>query len=117
MSFESSPISGDNSGWVTTIEFIHVLDFRFYDFELGLEPPNSEDFEFGLIELRSSTLLERFVSTGAVRRTAMPVTNESDLHHYRIAFDDHGIYDVVCVDIRVSREKVSKKESSTEADY
>ncbi|MDT4988274.1 MAG: hypothetical protein QOI74_2368, partial [Micromonosporaceae bacterium] len=30
----------------------------------------------------------------------------SDLHHYRIAFDDHGTYDIVCTRVEVAYERV-----------
>ncbi len=93
--------------WVTVLRFARVLDLRFSDFELGLDAPNHQDFAYALIALVDSEILKSFAHSKALTRTAMPVLNHSDLHHYRIAFDDHGVYDIVCVRVEVSYERVT----------
>ena len=105
--FDSSPRDGEGMNWVTTLRFAHVLDLRFYDFELGIDLPDREDFAYALTRLSGSEILRRFADSGALTRTAMPVLRDSDLQHYRIAFDDHGTYDIVCTGIEISYERVA----------
>ena len=105
--FDSSPIDRDGMNWVTILRFTHVLDFRFSDFELGLELSNGQDFAYALIRLVNSEILRKFADSKALTRTAMPVLSDSDLNHYRIAFDDHGTYDIVCAGIEISYERVA----------
>lgn len=102
MAFNSSLLGPDRHYWVTEIRFIHVLDFGFKDFDLGLDLVNPDDFKYALIEVRESEIIRRFRETGALVRVASPVVNVDDLRHYRIAFDDHGTYDVVALGIEAS---------------
>jgi hypothetical protein len=112
MRFSASALDAERTNWQTILRFIHVLDFRFYDWELGLPKPNPSDVAFDLIELESSDTLDSFASTGALQRTAMPVTKLSDLRHYRITFDDHGTYDIVCTRLEVAHERVRHSSGS-----
>ena len=105
--FDSSPLDGERMNWVTNLRFVHVLDLRFSDFELGLELSDRQDFAYALIRLIDSQTLQLFVDSGSLRRTAIPVLRDSNLHHYRIAFDDHGVYDIVCTGIEISYERVA----------
>ena len=105
--FDSSPVDADGLNWVTILRFAHVLDFRFSDFELGLELSNHDDFAYTLLRMVNSELLRRFVDSAALHRTARPVLDDSDLRHYRIAFDDHGTYDIVCTGIEISYDRVA----------
>lgn len=41
----------------------------------------------------------------------VPVTGESDVHHYRIAFDHHRTYDILCTDMEITYRKVSQDRS------
>lgn len=90
--------------WVTKLVFDRVLDFRFYDFELGLHDrlPNPNEVEYALVRIESSDLISAFAESGALRQTAKPVVDLPLLQHYRIAFDDHGIYDIVCLDLKIT---------------
>jgi hypothetical protein len=98
MRFAVSPTVDGN--WdCATVTFDRVLDFHFYDFEIGLPFPDGEDLEFGLIECIESQLVSSFTSSGVLSRTARPVVSLRDLRHLRIAFDDHGVYDIVCLDV------------------
>ena len=109
--FDSSLLDSGGFNWVTVVRFMRVLDFRFFDFELGLEDQmtNSGDLEYCLIEIIDSGLVRAFVATGALRRTAVPIVAEEDLRHYRIAFDDHGIYDVVCLGVELGGRRVNTR--------
>jgi len=109
--FDSSLRDSNGFNWVTVVRFMRVLDFRFFDFELGLEDQmtNPGDLEYCLIEITDSDLTRAFVASGALRRTAVPIVAEEDLRHYRIAFDDHGIYDVVCLGIELGSRRVDAR--------
>jgi hypothetical protein len=104
MSFDSSAMDDEGRNWVTRIRFRRILDLRFSDFDLGLDLSDKEAFEYGLIELTSSETLRQFESSRVLERPASPVTHESELRHFRIAFDDHGTYDIVCLDMEVAYE-------------
>ena len=82
-----------------TVTFDRVLDFHFYDFEIGLPYPDGDELEFGLIECMESQLVSSFVSFGVLSRMARPIVSPGDLRHLRIAFDEHGVYDIVCLDV------------------
>jgi hypothetical protein len=105
MRFTSSLREPDGSHWTTLLQFGHVLDFRFSDFELGPELRNPSDLAFALIEIHDSELLAELVASGSLTRTAQPVTRVADLRHHRISFDDHGTYDVISTGLRVSYER------------
>lgn len=111
LEFVSSPVDSDGFNWITVVRFTRVLDFRFFDFELGLEDqiPNPYDLEYSLIEITDSDLLRAFSATGALLRTASPVVTQEDLRHYRIAFDDHGIYDIVCLGVEFGGRHVDSR--------
>jgi hypothetical protein len=100
MCFAVSPLTAGRSSRAELV-FRDVLDFRFYDFEVGLPIPDENDFEFGLIECTESRTLHLFDRSAALSRTASPILSGSDLHHYRIAFDDHGTYDIVCLELEL----------------
>jgi len=56
-----------------------------------------DDFGFALIEILDSSVVRDLVSTGRRRDWLEKV----ELRHYRIGFDDHGTYDVVCLGLTV----------------
>jgi hypothetical protein len=97
MEYGSSPIYGDGQEFqVTRLTFEHVVYYEWNLFEYHRKPSNPEDSAFGLIEISDSQIIEEIVATG--RRLG-------GLKHYRITFDDHGSYDVVCdrVDVAYTR--------------
>jgi hypothetical protein len=51
-------------------------------------PACPDDYEFTLIELRDSPIGAEILGTGRYM--------DSGLKHFRIGFDDHGVYDIVC---------------------
>lgn len=114
MFFAASPMVAGKFSRAEVL-FKDVLDFRFYDFEIGLPIPNEDDFEFGLIECIDSQTLRQFDSSAALSRTARPILSGRDLHHYRIAFDDHGTYDIVCLGFELQR--VDVEDSSPDSSY
>jgi hypothetical protein len=83
------------------------------DFEMGVHVGNRHDVAFRLIEITDSTEIERLLTSGRFS-SATPgqrlggVLAEDDLHHYRVTFDDHGTYDVICTDIAIRRLRSNK---------
>jgi hypothetical protein len=97
MEYASSPVYADGQEFrVTRLTFERVVYYEWNIFEYHRKPSNPEDSAFGLIEISDSEIIEQIVATG--RRLG-------GLRHYRITFDDHGTYDVVCerVDVAYSR--------------
>jgi hypothetical protein len=89
----------------TRITFANVYQYSWID-EFVDRDPNVDDFEFGLIEVLDSELIRRMIQFSPYRDAPEGmrlggVLKEFDLHHYRIGFDDHGTYDVVCTDLSV----------------
>ena len=106
MTFASSP--GDASTPVrrSRVVFREVYLYRFIDFDLGYEPDNRDDYEFTLIEVTDSSLREDVYTSGrwqneGSERNLRVVLGPDRLRHYRIGFDDHGTYDVLCTDVTV----------------
>lgn len=103
MTFPASPIVG-GSYQIASIGFQGVLDLRFYDWDLGLQMPNEEDYEFSLIEIMDSEIVDEFAESHVLSRPSNPVVQLSDLRHFRIGFDDFGTFDVVCIDVSLEFE-------------
>lgn len=90
LEFVSSVMGPDGSFRVSRLTFERVLEYHWTD-PLGPLPGNDDDVEFDLIEITDSELVRR-------RREEEPLT-----HHYRMFFDHHGCYDIVCTGIHVVR--------------
>ena len=99
MRFASSSVDTGGRGLVTEITFTNVLDFNWSDFELGLTRPNPNDSEFGLIEITNSETIQRFLREGRLRQRPLGSVKEDELHHFRLTFDDHGTFDVICTGV------------------
>jgi len=84
----------------TTITFPNVVEYRWVDGDWDRIWPHPEDHEFTLIEIFNSELIERMIQSSPYRNDPTGerlggALRESDVHHYRISFDNHGIYDVI----------------------
>jgi hypothetical protein len=99
MRFASSTRSVGGQISMTMLTFANVLDFRWFDFELGLTRPNPADTKFRLIEITDSETIERFRRERKLRHRPHGLVKEDDLRHFRITFDDHGTYDVICTGV------------------
>ena len=95
LEFASSGIYRDGQEVrVTQLRFDHVVAYDWNDFEFHRYPSNPKDVELGLIEMVDSPIVaeirstERYVGEG--------------LRHFRISFNDHGTYDIICEKIDIS---------------
>jgi hypothetical protein len=79
---------------VTRLAFEHVLEYVWADFEFDRDPYELDVGAFSLTEIDDSRAVAEIRATGRYVG--------SDLRHYRITFDDHGTYDVVCERLRIS---------------
>lgn len=109
ITFFSGP--GDTTAPATRsrIVFRGVFLYRFIDIDLGYEPDNRDDYEFTLIEVTDSALREDVYTRGrwqneGLERDLRIVLPPDQLRHYRIGFDDHGTYDVLCTEATVEHD-------------
>jgi hypothetical protein len=93
--YTSSTIQESQPPLVTRLTFARVLEFAWSEFDRGVRL-RDEDMAFSLIEVADSPLIERITQLVAERGW-----DERTLHHYRIAFDDHGFYEVVCAELTI----------------
>ncbi len=85
-----------NDGWVaarTRVTFHDVVEYRwtYWDVVDG-ERPEEGSLELG--EIEDSDRVAALVGQGF----------DSNLRHFRISFDEHGTYDVICRHIRIEYE-------------
>ena len=104
VTFTSSRLDNGIPGHHAVVTFSEVLDFRWTDFDLGILPGNQHDAEFGLQEIEESELVRPMMDRDRNLHPPEKVGGGVDwdsVHHYRIVFDDHGAYDVVCFEMQV----------------
>jgi hypothetical protein len=72
--------------------------------------PHSGDYEFGLIEIIDSEFVARTIDSSPYRNAPqgqrMGALSEAELHHYRLGFDNHGLYDVVSLKCDISTSSI-----------
>jgi len=90
MEYTSSTIQESQPPLVTRLTFSHVLEFGWSEFDRGARL-RDDDVAFSLIEITDSPLIAEIN-----RRVWGRGWDVRPLHHYRIGFDDHGCYEVVC---------------------
>lgn len=73
---------------VTRLMFEHVLEYAWSDFEFLRDLYGLNVGALALVEIKESPAMAQIRATGRYIG--------ADLRHYRITFDDHGTYDVVC---------------------
>jgi hypothetical protein len=85
---------------LTHVDFTDVLWYQWTDEDFEIFNSNADDYEFGLIEITNSEQVQRWVH-GRPGRSLPGVLKESDLHHYRLGFEEHGTYDVICTSLAI----------------
>lgn len=107
LEFVSAPRVAGEVGRTTHVAFDEVLEYHWMDFEFGLSMGNDRDTRFRLVEITDSTLVRRILEEGKFSsrpagQRAGGVLDEAGIRHYRICFDDHGTYDVICTGLAIS---------------
>jgi hypothetical protein len=98
LEYTSSTIQERQPPLVTRLTFSHVLEFGWSEFDRGVRM-SDHDMAFSLIEVTDSPLIAQV--NHRVRERGW---DERPLHHYRIAFDDHGRYEVVCAAVTIEEQ-------------
>lgn len=110
VTFQAEPARKDEQALFTTLIFTGVLEYRWVAADQTYFVTNKDDFEFALIEIVDSGLIELMVSEG-VYSNRQPgqrlggVIDERKLHHYRIGFDDYGTFDIISIGIKIDHDR------------
>jgi hypothetical protein len=93
--------SEPNAGRRTRLTFDAVWRYEWTEFSVGYESTNRKDGEFALVEILDSEVVSDMLEHGhwleeGPHRNLRDVFHATPLRHYRISFDDHGEYDVIC---------------------
>jgi hypothetical protein len=99
MTYTSSKLRDGVPFESVTLTFSRVLVMNWVEFDTGFLQCNDEDTEFTLIEITNSALLANIVARNPVAPGELDWLREA--RHYRIAFDDHGTYDIVCYELQI----------------
>ncbi len=95
MEYTSSTIQESQPPLRTRLTFSRVLEFRWSEFDRGVGLRDS-DHAFSLIEITDSAVIAEIN-----RRVTERGWDKRTLHHYRIGFDDHGRYEIVCAELDI----------------
>ena len=115
LEFVTSPEGKGKAARWSRVVFNVVWYYRWIEADVGYEPDNPDDFEFALIEITDSALVQDFLARGrwpSDNGAADPrmILGPDPVRHFRIGFDDHGTYDVLCGDIHVERNVGTRSE-------
>jgi len=84
------------------LKFNVLYGFKYTDFEYT----NTLDYTYGLVEIENSQWTSEFLDAWAKRdrKTEDAFGKEvSQMHHYRLCFDEYGMYDILCKGFRVEK--------------
>ncbi|TDD35528.1 hypothetical protein E1287_13700 [Actinomadura sp. KC06] len=112
LEYVSSPGRPGDEQRVTRLVFGRVVQYAWGQFEFPLSLGNPQDSGFHLIEITDSELVRRIVEEGHFShyppgQRAGASVPEDELRHYRLGFDEHGYYDVVCADLEITHTTTS----------
>jgi hypothetical protein len=89
----------------TKITFGIVYGFKYTEAEYI----DTLDYEFGLVELQDSRWIQEMLDIWIRERGGekeLAFGGELDkVHHYRLYFDDKGLYDIICKTLRIEEEE------------
>lgn len=108
VAFQAEPAPVGVEAGFTRLVFEDVREYRWIASDQPYFPTNRDDFEFGLIEIIDSAQIKRLLDEGihsdrpAGQRLG-GTTDEAELRHYRIGFDEYGTVDVICLGLRIER--------------
>lgn len=107
--YNASETTGGRPPTFGQIVFSSVLEYRWQASEVEYEDfvEHEDDFEFGLIEIRNSSYVENMAAKGVRAQFGEhrfgEAINDSEVKHYRLAFDDYGHFDVIALNVSVSQ--------------
>jgi hypothetical protein len=103
LEFISSPLTGPPPQEVRTtrLVFEHVVEYHWSDFEFHRDVYGANAGALALVEIEDSPAVADIRGSGRYIGT--------DLRHYRITFDDHGTYDLVCEKLEISYDVANYK--------
>ncbi|HEU5109388.1 MAG TPA: hypothetical protein VFT95_12675 [Micromonosporaceae bacterium] len=104
--FTSSKLRDGQPFQEAAVTFGGVVYFHWSDFDHEMLHGNVADTGFGLLEITDSELVRQLAERDRNLRPPERLHGggidwEQEVHHYRIAFDDHGMYEVVCFALSV----------------
>jgi hypothetical protein len=106
--YNAAETTGARSPLLAEVTFTNVLEYRWVAHFVDYYPDDDEgNFEFGLIQIVDSKHIEEMAAKGPWReypgRRFGDVIAEAEVKHYRMAFDDYGLFDIIALDA-VARE-------------
>lgn len=101
LEFVTTPTDGTTPRRYSRVTFSTVWLYRWVATDIGYDPPDIDDYEFSLIEITDSPLVEEVFTKGSWQnegqeRDLRKLFGTDGIRHFRIGFDDHGTYDVLC---------------------
>ena len=106
ITYNAAEITGGRPPLLAEITFISVLEYRWVAQFVDYYPDDDEEnFEFGLIQITDSKHIEDMAAKGPWRnypgQRFGDVIAESNVKHFRIAFDNYGLFDVIALGVVV----------------
>lgn len=88
------------------ITFSNVLEFRWVEEEYEyFQFPEERDHGYGLIEILDSKHKENMASKMQWKdnpgKRFGPAVEESDVHHFRLAFPKYGYFDIIALEVSI----------------
>lgn len=107
LEFDGELLDEQRRRHITRVNFSGVKELRWIESRHYYLPTDQGEHSFALIEIIDSELIERMKNTGPHRDKPsgerLGLLKESDLRHFRISFDEHGTYDILCTGITIER--------------
>lgn len=88
---------------LVSVKFESVYSFSYIECEYI----NTLDFCFGLTEVEDSKIKSELLTTWKLRNGAIDEAFGGEVEkikHYRLYFDEYGIYDIICEEIDIEEE-------------
>ncbi|HXL91186.1 MAG TPA: hypothetical protein VN969_19760 [Streptosporangiaceae bacterium] len=95
--------------------FQSVFEYRWIAFDQAYAISNRGDSGFALIEILDSgmiaSMLDHGIYSGEPKGKRFGGTiHEDHLRHYRIGFDDYGVFDIICLNVQVDHQEADDDE-------
>lgn len=106
ITYNARDISGNRAPLLGELTFLNVLEYRWVSDVAEYYPYDDEDqFDFGLVQIFRSKLIEDMASKGRWRdmpnQRFGPYLDEQAIKHFRIMFDEYGYFDIIALDVHI----------------